>query len=162
MKFFAVILTAMVAATDAVPSAKSQMLAGSSIRGGIDQEKILAKAVRVNHKGERLLDQSQTFTLSSLYSLQFDKCVSLKAEPSDTGSIIFDDDLLPYTSKGSIVPQKSYILFNVCQTKYCEYATNDNLYMIDLDTYMAAIPSWYQEREANYCSACVDSYSYCK
>lgn len=110
-----------------------------------------------------MLDQNQKFELSSAYSLQFDTCVSLTTEPSEDGGVIFDDALIKYTSDGYIVPQKSYVLFSVCKTAYCDYyAKDDNLYMIDLATYMGAISEFYQEREESYCSACVDSYNYCK
>jgi hypothetical protein len=162
MKFFAVALAAFVAATNAAPSAKTQNLSGSSIRGGLDaSRKIMEKAYKVNRQGQRVLDGN--FELSSAYSLQFNTCVSLKTEPTENGDIIFDDALIKYTTDGAISPQKSFILFNVCETAYCDYyANDDNLYMIDIATYMSAFTEFYVTREEEYCSACQDSVSYCK
>ena len=150
MKFLAVALAAfVVAASDAA----------SPVGRRLDKRKIMENAVRVNSKGERLLDQD--FELSAGYSLQFNQCVSLKTEPYNE-DVLFDDSLISYTSKGQVVAQKSYILFNVCQTKFCEYyAEDDSLFMIDIDTYMASISEFYQEKASNYCQTCQNSKSYC-
>jgi hypothetical protein len=119
----------------------------------------MEKAIPVNRKGERLLNQN--FELTGAYSLQFNKCISLPMEADEDG-IMFADDLLSYTAQGEIVTQKSYILFNVCPTKYCSYyASDDNLYMVDLATYMDSIVDFYMDRNDAYCGACQEAEEYC-
>lgn len=149
MRFAAAVFAFLVAACDAA----------APIRRRLDKRKIMENAVRVNSKGERHLNQD--FEMSSGYSIQFNHCVSLKTEPYND-EIMFADDLIRYTSKGQIVSQQSYILFNVCETKFCDYySDDDNLFMIDIDTYMASITEVYLERQENYCTACLKSRGYC-
>jgi len=150
MRFFAATLFAfLVAACDAA----------APIRRRLDKRKIMENAVRVNSKGERHLNQN--FELSSGYSIQFNQCVSLKTEPYND-EVMFAEDLIEYTSTGKIVAQQSYILFNVCETKFCDYySDDDNLFMIDIDTYMASITDVYLDRQENYCYACQQSRGFC-
>jgi hypothetical protein len=147
----------LVAAISAFLVAASDV--GTPIRRRLDKRKIMENAVRVNSKGERHLNQN--FELSGGYSIQFNHCVSLKTEPAND-DIMFAEDLIEYTAKGAIVSEKSYILFNVCETKFCDYYSgDDNLFMVDVETYMASITDIYQERQENYCAACQTSRSFC-
>lgn len=149
----------------------------SSRRGlRLDKRKIMENAVRVNNKGERLLEEEQQqqeqqqqeqqqekedFELSAGYSIQFRQCVSLRTEPYSENTL-FAQSLLAYTSKGQIVSQKSYILFNVCKTKKCAYEGDDNIFMVDIDTYIASISEFYLDMKENYCEACRSSANYCR
>jgi len=153
MKFLAATLAFVIAVASAVKND------GGSARRLLDKHKIMQNAVRVDRNGKRLLDQQ--FELTSVYSLQFNKCLSLTLEPGNE-DIIFSENLISYTSKGAIVAQKSYILFNVCETRYCDYyAADDNLFMIDVETYMSAITEFYEDHLDQYCQACKNSYGYC-
>jgi hypothetical protein len=160
MKILALVLAVFTAASGA---SKTERVSGNRLPADSKASRfIMEHAVRVNRQGERILQQN-SFELSSLYSFQFDTCVSLRTQPNDNADFIFDSDLEQYASKGAIVPQKSYILFNVCLTKYCDYyKADDNLFMIDVNTYMAAIGDYFVTRHEEYCSACVDSTNYCK
>jgi hypothetical protein len=163
MKFFTIALAALVSV--AADVAVAEKVKGTTLRADSRASRtIMERAIRVNRQGERILqEENNSFELTSAYSFQFDICVSLRTEPSDAGEIIFDADLEQYSSKGEIVPQKSYILFNVCKTKYCDYyKADDNLFMIDIRTYMSTIADYYVSRHEAYCDACVDSYNYCK
>lgn len=165
MYAFTFALVALVALTVDATSTASETVTGRTLRAdSAASRRIMEHAVRVNRQGERILQENNNkFELTAMYSFNFDKCVSVRTEPSDAGEIIFDANLEQYASKGEIVPQKSYILFNVCKTKYCDYyKSDDNLYMIDIGTYMAAIADYYVSRHEAYCDACVDSYNYCK
>lgn len=165
MYTFTFALVALVALTVDATSTASETVTGRTLRAdSAASRRIMEHAVRVNRQGERILQENNNkFELTAMYSFNFDKCVSVRTEPSDAGEIIFDANLEQYASKGEIVPQKSYILFNVCKTKYCDYyKSDDNLFMIDIGTYMAAIADYYVSRHEAYCDACVDSYNYCK
>ena len=132
---------------------------GTPVRRRLDKRKLMEKAIRVNSKGERHLNQD--FELTAGYSIQFNHCVSLKTEPAND-DIMFAEDLIEYTAKGKIVSQKSYILFNVCETKFCDYySDDDNLFMVDVETYMASVTDIYEERQQSYCTACQTSRSFC-
>jgi len=131
----------------------------SALRPRLDKRMIMENAVRVNSKGERHLDQN--FEVSAGYSIQFNKCVALKTEPYND-EIMFADSLMEYTAKGQIISEKSYILFNVCETKFCDYySDDDNLFMIDIDTYMAATSAYYLTVQESYCGACHISQEFC-
>ena len=166
MYTFACALVTLVALTVDAGTIVSEAVTGRTLRAdSAASRRIMEHAVRVNRNGERILqeDNNNKFELTAMYSFNFDKCVSVRTEPSDAGEIIFDANLEQYASKGEIVPQKSFILFNVCKTKYCDYyKADDNLFMIDIGTYMAAIADYYVARTEAYCDACVDSYNYCK
>ena len=125
----------------------------------LDKRKIMEKAVRLNRNGDRHLNQD--FELSSGYSIKFNQCVSLRTEPYND-EILFSESLLPYTAKGHVVAQKSYVLFDVCETKYCSYEEDGNTFMVDIDTYMAAISELYQDMKENYCDACQSSVNFCR
>ena len=166
MYTFTCALVTLVALTVDAGTIASEAVTGRTLRAdSAASRRIMEHAVRVNRNGERILqeDNNNKFELTAMYSFNFDKCVSVRTEPSDAGEIIFDANLEQYASKGEIVPQKSFILFNVCKTKYCDYyKADDNLFMIDIGTYMAAIADYYVARTEAYCDACVDSYNYCK
>lgn len=128
--------------------------------GRLNKRMIMENAVRVNSKYERHLQQN--IELTGEYSIQFNQCVALKTEPYNDG-LMFADSLVEYTAKGQIVSQKSYVLFNVCPTEYCDYyAEDDNLFMVDIETYMAALSVFYGGMAETYCAACQDSYNYCQ
>lgn len=165
MYTFTVALLALVALSVEAGNAASETVTGRTLRADSSASRLIMEhAVRVNRQGERILEGNQNkFELTAMYSFSFDKCVSLRTEPTDAGEIIFDANLEPYTSKGEIVAEKSYILFNVCKTKYCDYyKADDNLFMIDIGTYMAAIADYYVSRREAYCDACIDSATYCQ
>ena len=124
----------------------------------LDKRKIMDKAVRLDRNGDRHLNQD--FELSSGYSIKFNQCVSLRTEPYND-EILFSQSLLAYTAKGQVVSQKSYVLFTVCETKYCSYE-EDNTFMVDIDTYMAAISELYEDMKENYCDACQSSVNFCR
>jgi len=138
----------------------SDAAADPSRRLRLDKRKLMENAVRVNSKGERHLEQ-EDFELSAGYSIQFQQCVSLKTEPYDD-DILFAESLLAYTAKGQVVSQKSYILFNVCETQKCTYEGDDNTFMVDIDTYVASISEFYLDMKENYCDACQSSANYCR
>lgn len=148
---------------------QQQTLTGTSIpTAARHNRKILQKAVRVNRQGERILggnnNNNNDNGLSGSYSIQFDTCVALSTEPDSNEQFILSDSvLLDNAKKKQVVPQVSYVLFTACQTKYCDYyQKGDNLYMIDLATYMYALADFYTDRQDNYCAACLDSYNYCQ
>ena len=100
-------------------------------------------------------------SISGDNSIQFNKCVSLTTEPADN-DIFYSEENLSYVQRGAIVSAKSYVMFNVCETDYCEKGGSDNLYMADLNTYLSATISYFPNRRNYYCQACEHSQKYCQ
>lgn len=139
--------------------AASDAAAPSTEMGRSRLGSILSNAVPVNSNGkQRSLenDYDAFFYLTAGDSVQFSECISLKTEPYND-EILFAQSLLPYTTKGQVVSQQSYVLFNVCNTK-----SDCTKFMIDLDSYMAATSEYYVDQRDTYCSACQDSRNYCR
>lgn len=134
----------------------------------IDYRTFMKGAIPVDSQGNpRRLEQEaeeeeQEFEMSGDYSLQFNRCLSIQTQPANA-NFLYDENIYPYAENGRVVSQRSYVLVNVCKTKYCDYYIGDeNLFMVDLDTYMAATTVYYQERTENYCQACIYSRNYCR
>ena len=154
MKFFIATLACLLFAADAAYIKKT--IKGSNV----NKRKIFENAVKADGSGRKL--QNEDFELSGSYSIQFNECVSLTAQPENE-DLMFDENLMQFTSDKQIIAQKSFVLFNVCLTQYCDYyAGNENLYMVDVNTYMEAVAEYYSERSEDYCQACQDSQNYCK
>jgi hypothetical protein len=133
---------------------------------------LLQHAIPVDRNGhvrpqrQRSLNQNnedqQQFEISGAYTVQFFKCASVSSQPYDD-DMLFDSNLLPYTTKGQIAAQKSFVLFNLCETQYCDFYTagDENLYMVDVATYMTLTTVNYEARKESYCTACASSENYC-
>ncbi|EEC43841.1 predicted protein [Phaeodactylum tricornutum CCAP 1055/1] len=159
MKFLSVALLTLFGSSQAKTISKRRVL---------DQKKLLRAAVPVNRQGERRVEEQQQgqqqnnggVEISAYHSIQFNECLSLSAQPED--ETIFGDDYIAYTKSGQIVPQKSYVLFNVCETESsCRYVSDENLYMVDLATYMGAMVEYFPNKLEKYCQACNDAQDYC-
>ena len=74
---------------------------------------------------------------------------------------LFDEDNIAYTQSGQIQMSKSYVLFHVCQEDDCYYESEEDLYIVDLATYLLNIASQKATKRANYCEACVNYASFC-
>ena len=151
MKFSVAALLAAVGAT-AVDATK---LAGKKV---FDGRKLLKNAIPVDKDGNRRRLNDNEFEITGEYSIQFNHCISLKAEAEDE-DLMFGEDTIAYTANGQILAEKSYVLFNVCQTEYCYYESEEMMYMVDLETYMGSLLEIKQQAKENYCEAC--DYDYC-
>jgi hypothetical protein len=172
-------LAGLAASTAAAPRPPPLKLAQRQLKAvaakGAVARRLMEKAVRVNGKiGERILDEAaqeegeaeeqqevEEFQISGAHSIQFSRCVSLSAEPADE-DLMFDQYMISYTKAGQIVSQRSYVLFNVCAGYDCDYGGGDeNLYMVDVATYLAAVTEYYAGKQESYCEACEQANNYC-
>jgi hypothetical protein len=129
----------------------------------VDMRKLLRNAIPVDAHGNvrRLDQQNQQFQITAQDSIKFNQCLSLSTEPANQDTL-FGDDTIEYTKKGMIISQKSYVLFNVCETDACSYAADDNnLFMVDLATYMGALVNYLPNQKEEYCRACEQAQDYC-
>lgn len=107
-----------------------------------------------SHTKERRLDENN-FEVDGTYNLKFSQCVDMKLFDED----LFDEDVVEYTKAGQIISTQSYALFHVCQDDDCYYESEDDLYIVDLATYVMNVASYHANIKASYCDAC-DTYSY--
>jgi hypothetical protein len=128
----------------------------------LNKKTLLRNAVPVNKDGARRLEEVEEFEITGEYSIQFNHCLSLKLSSDGFEDYLFDENYVDATAAGKILAQQSFVLFNVCQTNVdCYYQDDENLYMVDLPTYMGAIIEGEQEKEEGYCQACEESYETC-
>jgi hypothetical protein len=157
MKFFSAVLSAFL--TAAAVDAKRE-LAGQKVNGN----KLMRSAVRVDPKTLRRLndqDEAEAFELTAAHSIRFSKCTSLVTE--STNDDIMFGYALEATQNRQVIAEKSYVLFEVCETEYCSYyGEDDATYMVDLETYMGALIEYLPTQRANYCAACVEDQDWCQ
>jgi hypothetical protein len=119
--------------------------------------KLLANAIPVDKHGNPRQLNDQGFQITGEYSIQFNHCLSLKAEASDA-DLMFGENTMAYTANGQILSEKSYVLFNVCKTEECAYGAEDNMYIVELGDYMNSLLEIASEDKENYCEACDEEY----
>jgi len=92
------------------------------------------------------------------YSLKFSQCIDAKTYDED----LFDEDLVSYVQAGQVVSAKSYVLFHVCQGDDCYYESEDDIYMVDLASYMTNVATYHANKRYDYCGACEEFQDYCE
>jgi len=116
------------------------------------------EALTQNHR--KMADEN--FQLSGDHSIQFSSCVSIKTQPYDYDTFYGEYNLYA-AQNGQLVSENSFVLFNVCETdKTCSYDSEENLYMVDLRTFVRTTMSFYPTKQQNYCQACLNSQDYCE
>mmetsp|Transcript_12669 Transcript_12669/g.27538 ORF Transcript_12669/g.27538 Transcript_12669/m.27538 type:complete len:503 (+) Transcript_12669:218-1726(+) len=103
----------------------------------------------------RHLDQN--FQPDGSYNIQFSQCVDMKLFDGD----LFGEDVIAYSQSGQLVSTKSYVLFHVCQEEDCYYESEDDLYLVDLPTYLASVGLYHVNARNDYCEACAEFEEYC-
>ena len=100
------------------------------------------------------------FALSEEHSVQFQSCVTLTTEPWSS-DIFYSDYNVQAAQAGAIKSEKSYVVFNVCETDSCVYNANNNVFMVELETYVRSTMSFYPSKKNRYCKICQMSEEYC-
>lgn len=72
---------------------------------------------------------------------------------------LFSDSLIEYVRSGRVVSTKSYVLFHACQDE--DDCGDDDLYVVDLNTYLAAVVGYKSKTVENYCRACEEAEEMC-
>ena len=134
---------------------ESHKLAGRHMvkRGELGADALIQKARRYTKNGSS--HNSRRLEFDGSYNLQFSQCVDIKLLNED----LFDDDVIEYTKAGEIISTKSYVLFHVCQDDDCGSGSEDDLYLVDLSTYVKNVASYHASAKGAYCDAC-DTYYY--
>lgn len=166
MKYITLATTLAAASAAAVVSgAKKSIKLGERnlIRGEPATEALLKVAKPYNQKTAQ---KSQFRTrraeendngLDGSYSIQFSECMDIRTYDED----LFGENYIEYTKAGQIIAEQSYVLFHVCQENECYLEAEDDLYVVDLATYLANIASYYANKRTDYCTQCQDYQDYC-
>ncbi|KAL7526280.1 hypothetical protein ACHAXR_001407 [Thalassiosira sp. AJA248-18] len=116
-----------------------------------------SNAAAASHRTRsRQLDENN-FEIDGTYSLKFSQCVEVKTKDED----LFDDEIINYVQSGQVVAAKSYVLFHVCQDYTCDYDSEDDLYIVDLPTYLTNVAMYHANKRGDYCGACEEFEDYC-
>ena len=88
------------------------------------------------------------------YSVKFSQCVDAKLVDDE----LFGEDMIKYTKAGQVVSAKSYVFFRICQDGDCGVDDDDDdLYLLDVSTYVRNVASYHASWRGDYCDAC-DAY----
>lgn len=99
----------------------------------------------------------QDVTPSSSHNIRFSQCIDIKLRDDD----LFADEYIASVQNGEIVSTKSYVLFHLCQRDECFYEAEDDLFLVDLRTYLENVAVYRAEERGEYCNACGDFVDYC-
>ena len=116
------------------------------------------KAHGAKKTGARRLDgEEEEFKIDVTYSLEFSECIDVKTYDED----LFDEDIVAYAQAGQIVAAKSYVLFHVCTDDTCYLDAEDDLYLVDLPTYLTNVATYHANKRTDYCEQCNQFEDYC-
>ena len=129
------------------------------LRGDPATEALLKKATPYNKKTAELASRrrAQEQELDGSYNIKFSECMDIRTVDDE----LFGENLIEYTKAGQIVAEKSYVLFHVCTDATCDYEAEDDLYLVDLNTYLANVASYYANKRLDYCEQCEMFVDYC-
>ena len=147
------------ALASAIPVASAAALSQADKASIVSQFLRDANSQRMLQNGD---DANSGISISTNSSIQFDTCISLTTELSDNMKTVLStyDVIKDYYDEGDIVPLKSYVLFDICETGKCSSTDESNLYMTDLPTYMG-LTAFKPQQTTGYCDACVEAEEYC-
>jgi len=160
MKFLALALTAVVGFSEAKKINNAEL--NRRMQAGlVDRPTLMSGAKPYNAEAKRKLDEEEeAFEITGKYSIQFSSCISMTVQSDD----LFEDaNMIDMAANGDLVAEMDYILFNVCETDYCQYyGENEKMtFIAEVGTYFAAISQYLPTKVEEYCEACEESYDYC-
>mmetsp|Transcript_4744 Transcript_4744/g.10251 ORF Transcript_4744/g.10251 Transcript_4744/m.10251 type:complete len:525 (-) Transcript_4744:145-1719(-) len=153
VKFSFLALAGAIATATAAKHNTSIKLGKRQLRRGDASTEALLKKARPYKKanaGRKLEGQQDAVELDGSYSVKFSQCVDVRTKSED----LFSDELIAYAQSGSVVSSKSFVLFHVCQGDNCYYESDDDLYIVDLGTYLANVATYHADKRQNFCEAC--------
>lgn len=157
---FSLLAVTMALATSSVaagrPVRKHMKLGNRNLRKNSPVARALMKKARPykpSLSGVRKLEENG---IDGSYNLKFSQCVDIKTYDQDNFANYADQ-----ISAGTVVPTKSYVLFHVCTDATCGYDAEDDLYIVDLPTYLATVATFHAEKKGKYCEACNEFQDFC-
>jgi hypothetical protein len=99
----------------------------------------------------RLQDEGEGMAFDGSYNLKFSQCVDVRTYDE---SLFGDENVLEDVRDGKVAAVKSYVLFHVCQSATCDYDAVDDLFVIDLPTYLKGVAQYHANKRSDYCAQC--------
>jgi hypothetical protein len=186
MKFLSLALSVfLIEAASAARSLSSDELNSMLRSGKIDKNTLLKQAIPGHGKNFRKLqdeddgDAADAMSdeeyyafygtlgqsgISGDHSVSFNSCVSLTVE-EDWASVENFETLSYHIEREQIQSVRNYVLFNVCETmEECSNydISEQNTYMVDLDTWVTAMIAYLPDQKDLYCEGCVNQQDYCQ
>ena len=127
----------------------ASLAAASSFPRPLTATALLQKARPYSRK----LDEQQQF--DGTYSMKFSKCVDIKLLPENHD----DDSVVSSVKSGTLTSTKSFVLFYMCDGDNTCY--EDDLYIVDINTYAKNIASYFANYEDTICNACSKYANFC-
>jgi hypothetical protein len=161
MKFLSLVLAAVVGLTDAKKIGSAEL--NRRMQKGLVNKSVLMRGAKpYNAAAKRKLEEAEeeAWEITGEYSIQFNSCTSMTVQNDE---MIEDENLLAMAANGDLVSDKDFILFNVCETQYCEYYGDEAkmTFIADVGTYFSAISQYLPNKVNEYCEACEENYDYC-
>jgi len=166
VKFSLLALAAAITTASASNSAAAPTLNKKTIklgnrklrRGDATTEALLKKAVPYKKNGARRLEEDNQFEITSAHAIEFSQCIDVVTKDED----MFDEDIVQYVESGAIIAAKSYVTFHVCKKdSTCYLDSQDDLFIIDLPSYVTAVAAHYANEKQDYCNSCEELDEYC-
>ena len=156
MKIFSAALVALLGLAEAKNTISNSEISNRLRDGKINRKLLMEKAIPYGHS--RKLEQG-AFEISGKHSIQFSTCIDLTVKDKD----LLSEDLVSYTKSGQLVAEKSYILFEVCETDNCYYQAHDSksTFLVDAPTFVQALATYIPTQYENYCQGCRENEDYC-
>lgn len=153
MKFLPIVLATVLAAAPSSATAegirKTMKSWNHNLRQGRPSTEALLKRSRpykTDEKRKRYLQEG----IDGSYNVKFSSCLNIKTYDKN----LFDDEIVQYVQAGQVLSTKSFVLFHACQGNNCYYEAEDDLYIVDLPTYLATAAVYHAEERMNFCEAC--------
>jgi hypothetical protein len=160
MKFLALALTAVVGLTEGKKIGSAEL--NRRMQSGLVNKSVLMRGAKpYNAAAKRKLeDEDNKFEITGKYSIQFSTCASMTVQNDEMTE---DANMVTMAANGDLVSEKDYIIFNVCETEYCQYYGEDEkmTFIAEVGTYFSAISQYLPTKVEQYCEACEESYDYC-
>ncbi len=159
MKFLALALTAAVGFTEGKKISSSEIQ--RRMQNGLVNKSVLMRGAKpYNAAAKRKMEEEEAFEITGKYSIQFNSCTSMSVQNDE---LIEDENLAAMAANGDLISDKDFILFNVCETEYCQYYEDSEkmTFITEVGTYFSALSQYLPTKVQQYCEACEESYDYC-
>jgi len=154
--FFALTMALATSSVAAGPVRKTFKLGSRNLRKNSPVTKALMKKARPYKASGNVSRKLQENDIDGTYSFKFSQCVDIKTYDEESFA-----NYAEQIQAGTVLPTKSYVIFHVCQNGTCGYEAEDDLYIVDLHTYLGTVATFHAEKKGNYCEACNEFADYC-
>eukprot|EP00588_Corethron_pennatum_P001321 CAMPEP_0194298960 /NCGR_PEP_ID=MMETSP0169-20130528/60450_1 /TAXON_ID=218684 /ORGANISM="Corethron pennatum, Strain L29A3" /LENGTH=547 /DNA_ID=CAMNT_0039049013 /DNA_START=463 /DNA_END=2107 /DNA_ORIENTATION=+ len=155
--YFSKVLLTTIAALAGASAAKFPVTNGvtKNTANNKFKSKLLSKAKPLKRKldeGDDAADEEIAIDLTG-YSIVFEKCQYVKFYN------VGDEDGQNDEEGGSVLSVNKFVIFKLCNSNYCSSGCNSDYaeYVIDMETYVAALIEMKQESVENYCGQCQEN-----